>query len=112
MTDLKYSILENLYHTEYRKMDHTALMNLYLRQHLLNEAKQAVKDLIQDEFVIKDQSDVVHLTKPGRQMYESSKEEREKNKKLEKSQRKAQIVAIISNVITLISIIIALIEIF
>ena len=93
MSDLKYSILETLYMCEFREKPYTDLMNDYLAKHLLNEASLALKDLSEDDLVIIEKSsNNVKLTKLGRTIYESVKEERQyqlecKQRELDAEQR-------------------------
>ena len=91
MSDLKYSILETLYVCEFREKPYTDLMNDYLANHLLNEASLALKDLSEDDLVIIDKSsNNVKLTKLGRTIYESVKEERAQQRKCEERERESQ----------------------
>lgn len=91
MSDLKYSILETLYVCEFREKPYTDLMNDYLAKHLLNEASLALKDLSEDDLVIIDKSsNNVKLTKLGRTIYESVKEERAQQRKCEERERESQ----------------------
>ena len=90
MTDLKFSILEALYMTERRKKPLVDLINLYTEQHLINEAAQMLKDLKQDGLVTIDSSDIVELTKLGRTIYESVKEERHHQTECERREQESE----------------------
>ena len=78
MTDLKFTILEKLYFAEHRQMYKTPLFEECRKQYQLPEIYAALKDLDQDDLVDADlNSDVAKLTKNGRVIYESVKEERQ-----------------------------------
>ena len=78
MTDLKFTILEKLYFAERRQMYKTPLFEECRKQYQLPEIYAALKDLDQDDLVDADlNSDVAKLTKNGRVIYESVKEERQ-----------------------------------
>lgn len=93
MTDLKFSILEKLYFAEHRQMYKTPLFEECRKQYQLPEIYAALKDLDQDDLVDADlNSDVAKLTKNGRVIYESVKEERQyqlecKQRELDAEQR-------------------------
>lgn len=93
MTDLKFTILEKLYFAEHRQMYKTPLFEECRKQYQLPEIYAALKDLYQDDLVDADlNSDVAKLTKNGRVIYESVKEERQyqlecKQRELDAEQR-------------------------
>ena len=93
MTDLKFTILEKLYFAEHRQMYKTPLFEECRKQYQLPEIYAALKDLDQDDLVDADlNSDVAKLTKNGRVIYESVKEERQyqlecKQRELDAEQR-------------------------
>lgn len=93
MTDLKFSILEKLYHAERRQMLRNDLINTYKEDHLINEAQHALMELDEDKLINAPlKSDVAKLTKLGRVTLESVKEERQyqlecKQRELDAEQR-------------------------
>lgn len=93
MSDLKFSILENLYFAEHREMNKVELQNKLLENFPAPDVYQAFKDLHEDELIRAGLYDTTaSLTKQGRIVYESVKDEREyqlecKNRELNAEQR-------------------------
>ena len=126
MTDLKYSVLEHLYNSEYRKLNYVDLINLYKNPCRINEVAQALKDFKEDGLVKYDISSTIELLKLGRTIYESVKEEREYQAECERreqeSKRREQeskrlakisnILALASTIATVLSVIVALLQLF
>ena len=80
MTDLKFSILENLYTAQRRRMSRGDMINLYLEN--LTEWQKAVKDLIKDKYIgYENGKSVIVLKHLGVSAYESEKQRRDDNAK-------------------------------
>ena len=76
MTDLKFSILENLYYAEHRAMNTIVLQNELIQSFPAPDVYGAFKDLQADELIDYSLTDTTALLKNGRVIYESVKEER------------------------------------
>jgi hypothetical protein len=77
MTDLKFSILEKLYHSEHRAMNTIVLQNELIQSFPAPDVYGAFKDLQADELIEYSLTDATELLKHGRVIYESVKEERQ-----------------------------------
>lgn len=91
MSDLKFSILENLYFAEHREMNKIELQNKLIENFPAPDVYQAFKDLHEDELIRAGLHDTTaSLTKQGRIVYESVKEERAQQRKCEERERESQ----------------------
>lgn len=103
MSDLKFSILENLYFAEHREMNKIKLQNKLIENFPAPDVYQAFKDLHEDELIRAGLHDTTaYLTKQGRIVYESVKEERAQQRKCEERYRSEKIkltISVICNVV-------------
>ena len=101
MTDIKYKILETLYNAPLHSMQWTTLLKLFPT----NESVLALEvygELKEDELII-EVSETAKLTKPGRRLYETVKNERHQREESERREHRAHKIAIISLVAALVS---------
>lgn len=93
MTDLKFSILEKIYFAEHRQTNKVELQNELIKSFPAPDVHQAFKDLHDDDLIDSSlKADTAKLTKRGRIIYESVKEERQyqlecKQRELDAEQR-------------------------
>lgn len=114
MTNLKFQILEKLYLAQNRTMCRWELLNAFhaMDEKLLNPADDALRDLLEDKLVMELPDSMIKLSRQGRNLYEFTKEEREKASKAERRSRTDRIITVISIAATVLSVAIAILQFF
>lgn len=102
MTDLKFKILEELYKTTRRELDHTEIYNLNLAPAI--EVKKAIGDLISDELMkYIHASTILHLTKAGIKVYEQTAQEHKREIQAEKEKKLERKIKIVQSIVSIFS---------
>ncbi len=88
MTDLKFKILQELYKTTRRELDHTEIYKLNLAPVI--DVKKAIDDLLNDGLIKHiSGSTILRLTKSGIDAYEQAAQEREKEEQTNRRHKEA-----------------------
>lgn len=109
MTDLKYQILEIVYHSRRREADRTKVENQFLPDP--NPAHRAIDDLInQDKYLyIVVGTNRIKLTDPGVSAYEETRQSRKENSDKKRQQRFENKISIASILVPLVTFFIGII---